>query len=140
MPLNDYTSIYKGEKALIVSQEKGRRHVGINSDLCTVTHYRIDGVIFTNETACDYILLNEDKGTAYLIELKGRKTDKAAEQLKATEEKLRQYLKNYKLHFRIVSSKSSTHNINSAAFRKIQAELCKRGDLKLQSNELEENI
>ena len=79
MPINGYTPYYEGCKSLIISEENGRKHIGENPTGYQVTHYRVDGVIFVNETACDYILINEDesKKIAYLIELKGCRVYKA---------------------------------------------------------------
>ena len=140
MPLNDYEPLSDDARPIIVSAENGRRHVGCNVCGCRVTHYRIDGVILRQHKACDYILINEKKKTAYLIELKGCRIDKAAEQLKATEETLREYLKKYKLCFRIVCSTSRTTNVPLSSYRKIVAELEKKGNFRKKTNELEEDI
>ena len=106
MPLNNYPYIYKGCKSKIVSKENGRKHIGLNPQQYLVTHYRVDGVIFQNQRACDFILINETNGIAYLIELKGCRVDEAVQQLQATEETLRNHLKKYKLQYRIVTSTS----------------------------------
>ena len=45
MPLNNYDPYYQGTKSKIVSEENGRKHVGLNPNRYTVTHYRVDGVI-----------------------------------------------------------------------------------------------
>lgn len=144
MPLNNYPDIYHGRKSQIVSKEKGRKHTGLNPKGCCVTHYRVDGVILQNQTACDYILINETDGIAFLIELKGCRVDKAAAQLQATEEALREYLKEYKLQFRIVTSttpsrKSRTTGVKTS-YPKIIDVWKSKGQFKMQTNEIEEDI
>ena len=71
MPLNGYKSLCQEQQAIIVSSEQGRQHRAINSDRCFVTHYQIDGAVIRTGLRCDYLLINEDKSDAYLIELKG---------------------------------------------------------------------
>ena len=140
MPLNNYISVFDDNRESVVSEENGRKHTGINTGMCRVIQYRVDGVILINQKACDYIVLNEKKKTAYLIELKGNKINEAADQLLETYKTLKQYLRGYKLHFRIVASKAKTHNIRSAAFRKIKGELMKIGSFDMKNKELTENI
>ena len=60
-----------------------------------VTHYRVDGVIIKNEKACDFLLINEDTKTAYLIELKGGEVSDAVTQLNNTVRVMKNELKNY---------------------------------------------
>ena len=140
MPLNNYEPISDDTRALVVSAENGRRHVGRNIGGCRITHYRVDGVILTNQKACDYIVINENKKTAYLIELKGCRIDKAAEQLKATEETLSEYLRGYKLQFRIVCSKSRTTNVPLNSQRKIIDKWKKEKRFRMSTNEINEVI
>ncbi len=140
MPLNNYTPESDDNRSKVVSEENGRRHTGVNTGKCRVIQYKVDGKILIQQKACDYIVMNEDKNTAYLIELKGNKTNEAAEQLLATYQSLKHYLRGYKIHFRIISSKAKTHNINSAAFRKNKGELMKLGDFDMQNNKLSEDI
>lgn len=103
-------------------------------------HYRVDGVILIQQKACDYIVMNENKKTVYFIELKGNKIIEAAEQLLETYKLLKQYLRDYEIHFRIVSSKAKTHNIQSSSFRKIKGELMKLGNFCMKNNEISEDI
>ena len=140
MPLNSYEPLSDDTRALVVSAENGRRHVGKNSRAHRIIHYRVDGVILTNQKACDFIILNEKTKTAYLIELKGCRIDKAVEQLKATEETLRPYLQGYTLKFRIVCSKSRTTNTPLNSYTKIVRQLEKLGNFQKQTNELKEDI
>ena len=144
MPLNNYTPESDDNRSKVVSEENGRKHTGLNPKGCCVTHYRVDGVILQNQTACDYILINETDGIAFLIELKGCRVDKAAAQLQATEEALREYLKEYKLQFRIVTSttpsrKSRTTGVK-ASYPKIIDVWKSKGQFNMQTNEIEEDI
>lgn len=144
MPLNSYPAIYCGDKSQIVSKEKGRKHIGLNPKGCRVTHYRVDGIILENQTACDFILINETDKLAFLIELKGCRVDKAAEQLKATEATLHKYLKDYKLLFRIVTTTSPSKQSRTTGIKtshtKIIAIWDKNKQLKIQTNEIKEDI
>ena len=144
MPLNNYPDIHHGRKSQIVSKEKGRKHTGLNPKGCCVTHYRVDGVILQNQTACDYILINETERIAFLIELKGCRVDKAVAQLQATEEALREYLRIYKLQFRIVTStspsrKSRTTGVKTS-YPKIIDLWTNKKQFKMQTNEIKEDI
>ncbi len=71
------------------------------------------------------MLLNEDKRTAYLIELKGGHLKNAVEQLVATETAFKKQLHDYVLMYRIVASKSNTHQLNHPAFNRFKM---KKGD------------
>ena len=83
-------------------------------------------------------MINDESGKAYLIELKGSDLVKAAEQLKATEEKLRRELSGYQLHYRIVANKCKTQEIHSSAYRRYQIEWKER--LVQKTGFIEENI
>lgn len=95
MPLNGYKSLCQEQQAIIVSSEQGRQHRAINSDRCFVNHYQIDGAVIRTGLRCDYLLINEDKSDAYLIELKGTDIVHAVDQLEATAQTLKQALQNY---------------------------------------------
>ncbi len=69
---------------------------------------------------CDYLLINEEKRVAYLIELKGSDLVKAAKQLEITEKVLGLELADYSLQYRIVANKCKTQEIHSSAYRKYQ--------------------
>ena len=122
MPLKDFKSLCNEKAAQIVSRDKKnpQYHKGINADKAYVTHYQIDGVVIKNGSRCDFLLMNEDKQTAYLIELKGSDLVKAAEQLEATERALKNELLNYNLRYRIIANKCKTHEIASSSYRKYQ--------------------
>lgn len=122
MPLRHYPSLCDKNARYIVSRDKGGRqyHKGININNDFVTHYKIDDVVISKGIRCDYLLINEDKRRAYLIELKGSDLVKAAEQLEATEKTLRSDLIPYDLFYRIIANKCLTHSIHSSEYRKYQ--------------------
>ena len=122
MPLTGFESLRGTNDKQIVSRDKGnpQYHKAINTVKAYVTHYQIDGVVIKSGDRCDYLLMNEDKKIAYLIELKGSDLVKAAKQLESTENALRQALVGYSMRYRIVANKCKTQEIKSSAYRKYQ--------------------
>ncbi len=100
--------------------QRTKEHKGINDEKLYVTHYKIDGAVIKDGSKCDYLLMNETRKIAYLIELKGSDLVKAAKQLEATEKALGQELSGYKLQYRIVANKCKTQEIHSSEYRKYQ--------------------
>jgi hypothetical protein len=140
MPLAKHESLCKERQKIIVSRDKDsvRQHIANNVNSALVNHYRLDGVVQTTGRVCDYLLINEDSRTAYLIELKGSNLGDAAKQLEETETFIKPQLSGYTLLFRIVASKCSTHEIESTGFRKFK--LQKKEKLRYKTNKLEEDI
>lgn len=140
MPLNGYVSLCKNRAPIITSKDKGgsRTHIGYNRKSARVTHYQIDGVVITQGNKCDYLLINEDTCTAYLIELKGSDLCWAAVQLASTEKALAPQLAGYSLCYRIVASKCKTQEIESAKFKKYR--LRWKDSLKYRTEQLEDDI
>lgn len=140
MPLQGYTSICDHTQPIIVSKDVGqpRKHIAHNTNSNYVTHYRIDGVVITQGNKCDFMLINEDKYIAYLIELKGSDLSKAAIQLECTEQALKVDLHNYSIRYRIVASKAKTQAIESTSFRKFREK--KKHALVYSTGLIEENI
>lgn len=122
MPLQHFESMCNRNASQIVSRDKrnSQYHRANNRNHAYVTHYRIDGVVITTGSKCDFLLMNEETKKAYLIELKGSDLVEAAEQLEATELALQKELLGYRLHYRIVANKCKTQEIRSAAYRKYQ--------------------
>lgn len=140
MPLQNFESICNKNAAQIVSRDKGnpQYHKADNRRRAYVTHYRIDGTVITTGSRCDFLLMNEDRKAAYLIELKGSDLVKAAEQLEATAKELARELSGYDLRYRIVANKCRTQEIYSAAYRKYQIRW--RGRLLQKTGFIEEEI
>ena len=140
MPIKGFESLCEENAAQIVSRDKGnpQYHRGINSKRVNVSHYKIDGVVIKNGSRCDYLLMNEKYKKAYLIELKGSDLVKAAQQLEATENTLRQELSDYQLQYRIIANKCRTQEIHSSAYRKYQMRW--KGKLLQKTGYIEETI
>ena len=140
MLFRSFESLCSENAAQIVSRDKKnpQYHRGINIDKAYVTHYKIDGVVLKTGSRCDYLLINEKKRTAYLIELKGSDLVKAAEQLENTERALQKELSDYELRYRIVANKCKTQEIQSSAYRKYQIRW--KGRLRQGTGFMEENI
>ena len=141
MPIAGYTSLCKERAPIISSRDKGesQTHIAYNKDSSLVTHYQVDGVIIKNGSKCDFILINEEKKIAYLIELKGSDLSWAAEQLEATEQTLSTQLAPYQpLQYRIVANKCRTSEIETATFKKYRKRWKRR--LVYRSVKYEENI
>ena len=114
---------YTGDihQKIITSQENGRKHIAYNTDgRYEVRHYKLDGNIIKNERCCDYLLVNDSCKHVYYIELKGRDISHAVEQIEAGEHLCRDFLKDYISFYRIVASKTRTHEIHSTKYRHFQ--------------------
>lgn len=140
MPLQKFESICDKYALQIVSRDRGnpQYHRANNQDKSYVTHYKIDGVVLKLDNKCDFLLMNEEKKKAYLIELKGSDLVEAAQQLAATEAALRQELRGYNLQYRIVANKCKTQEIYSSAYRKYQIRW--KGRLIQKTGYIEESI
>ena len=141
MMLEKAVSICEERQKHIVSKDakSSCEHRAHNLDENLVRHYRIDGIVIAGNTEkkCDFLLLNDDKKNAYLIELKGTHILTALKQLERMEELLRENLKIYTLNYRIVY-KSNTQAIRSSEYTKF----CKarKNRVKASTNILEETI
>lgn len=122
MPLKGFQSLCNKHAARVVSKDEGnpQYHKGNNIGKAYVTYYKIDGVVITKKERCDYLLINEETHTAYLIELKGSDLVKAARQLEMTENHLHQELSGYQVRYRIVANKCKTQEIRTSEYRKYQ--------------------
>lgn len=123
MPPLGYTSHCEAHAPIIVSQDHGvtsPKHIANNRKKSLVYQYKIDGEVITVGPRCDYLVINDELKTAYLIELKGSDVIHAAEQLSATADVLFCCLKGYKLFFRIIANRISTHAIKSTAYKKYE--------------------
>lgn len=140
MPLKGFESLCAKNAHQIISKDRknSQYHKAVNKENNDVTQYQIDGIVLKNGTRCDYLLMNETKKVAYLIELKGSDLVKAAEQLENTEKMLRQELFGYSLRYRIVANKCKTQEIRSSAYRKYQ--MLWKGRLLQKTGFIKENI
>ncbi len=121
MPLKDYPSLCAPRQAIIVSRDKRqkREHRAHNRGGNRVSHYQVDGTVIRDASRrCDFLVMNEDKGDAYLIELKGSDIEHGLEQLEATAVSLREELQGYTVKYRLVHARAKTQAIHGNKFKK----------------------
>ena len=130
---------------IIVSSENRSKHIAENCNCNMVRQYKIDDDVISSKTVdkCDYLVLNDDKKTAYLIELKGSELSHAIDQLNQTKKAVLDSLKDYQFYYRIVFSGSATHSINRSKFLSWQKNCGKVNGVyvaQMKRIELKENI
>lgn len=131
----------KPKQPIIVSREEKKEHRAINQKKNNVSQYKIDGeVIKHGSMKCDYLVLNEDKEEAYLIELKGSDISHAIDQLEATEKELRKELKSYYVKYRIICSKAKTLAIHDNKYKKFWNKHKRKGEFVCTGIKFEEYI
>lgn len=141
MLLTLQNSLCEKNQAIVVSKDKGaqREHRANNPQRkFDLRHYKLDGVLIQQTKCCDFLLINDSRKKAYLIELKGRNIDDAVDQLEAGEEKCKAELEGYTFFYRIVCSKAKTHKIQNNKFRKFREKYGAR--LKMKENCLVETL
>ncbi|WP_302489650.1 hypothetical protein [uncultured Mitsuokella sp.] len=105
--LTNHKSLCGKNQSKIVSQDKEShnpcKHIANNKSRANVAQYQLDGQVFTgHEQRCDFLVQNQDKKTAYLIELKGSNVLHAMEQVLSAEKLLKDDLKDYHVFYRII--------------------------------------
>lgn len=143
MPLLADAKPYRaGKNKTYVSSENSCTHLGNNIDLNYVEQYKVDGQVFPTGSGperCDFLLLNEDKQTAYYIELKGTSIPKSIQQLNTSVSMLRgRHPKCDKIFYRIVYHSGSHETNSSETLRWKRAVGISKVIIK--SRKLEENI
>lgn len=143
MPLTGYPSLCGERQPIIVSRDRGqsREHRAQNPGGRRVSHYQIDGVVIRDSALhCDFLLMNDEKADAYLIELKGSDIEHALEQLEATARRLQSELRGYTVKYRLVHSRAKTQAIHSNAIKKFCRAHAKKGEFLHQEGRLTEII
>lgn len=133
MLLTPEKSLCEKNAAIVVSRDRGaqREHRANNPQKAfDLRHYKLDGVLIQQTKCCDFLLVNDSRKKAYLIELKGGNIDDAVEQLEAGEQKCKEELIGYTFFYRIVCSKAKTHKIQNVKFRKFREKCGARLKLK----------
>lgn len=139
MLLSFEKSLCEKKQATVVSRDKGaqRVHRAENPQRkFDLRHYKLDGALIQQTTCCDFLLVNDSRAKAYLIELKGGNIDEAVDQLKAGENICKPDLQDYVFYYRIICSKAKTHKIQNTKFRKFKENCGTR--LKMKENCLQE--
>lgn len=111
----------KNQKEIVSKDKRGKsEHRASNKGQNDVYHYRLDGELVKQQTCCDFLLLNDTKKRAYLIELKGSDVIKGIKQLEHGELHFRSELAGYRILYRLVYTRAKTHNTQSNVFRKFR--------------------
>lgn len=143
MPLLANAQPYRsGNNKTYTSKENNCIHVGNNVDSNYVEQYQVDGQVFpkgTKPNRCDFLLLNEDKQTAYYIELKGTSIPDSIQQLDTSVSMLSgRHPTCDKIFYRIVYH-SGSHETNSSATLRWKKKVGVNRVI-IKSRKLEENI
>lgn len=143
MPLKGYSSLCKEKQSIIVSRDTGtrREHRAINQDACHVSQYKIDGnVVRDASIRCDFLVMNDDRQAAYLIELKGSDIEHALDQLEATAQRFQKELQGYSVKYRIVCSRVGTQATHSTNYKKFRKKHNGKDEFICQESQIEETI
>ena len=129
-----------GRKPSFECSENRKRYEYFNKSNDFIVKIRVDECLIKGEKErkCDYLLLNCDKKTAYLIELKGGDLSHAASQILNVLDIFQKELYLFEIHARIVLSKVSQIDINSEDIIKLKKRLKNR--LKYQNKVLSETF
>lgn len=131
----------------IVSQDRESRnpckHIAVNKDRSRVVQYQLDGQVFTgHEQRCDFLVMNQDKKSAYLIELKGSNVLHAMDQVLSAENLLKEDLVGYSVFYRIIY-RSRTQEVRKSRIIRWKEKEGKRNGIPvviLKEKQLEELI
>jgi hypothetical protein len=143
MPLNGYSSLCEERQRIIVSRDSGtrREHRAFNNDPCHVTKYKIDGdIVRDTSIRCDFLVMNDDRRDAYLIELKGSDIEHALDQLEATAHRFQNELRGYCIKYRLVCSRVKTQAIRSIKYKKFCKKHNSANEFICQENQIKEPI
>lgn len=139
--LMNFPSLCLPQASVVVSKDKKQQrvHRAFNLDGDQLRHYQIDGVVIQSisENKCDFLLIDDTKRTAYLIELKGRHLLDAINQLKNTARLLKDSLREFSIYYRIVY-RSNTHAIRSTEYERFRRSA--GGKVLARTDRIEENI
>ena len=129
MPTNPFSTCIdfsdKRQNATFRDKKGKTSYVFPNQARNNISGLRVDGCILVDDKKCDFLLLNHenDKAWATLIELKGSDLLQAVRQIDATIDKLSGKLKDYKLHGRIVLTKTYAPHLQSSEYLKLRKKL-----------------
>ena len=105
--------------------------------------YQLDGQVFTgHEQRCDFLVMNQDKKSAYLIELKGSNVLHAMDQVLSAENLLKEDLVGYSVFYRIIY-RSRTQEVRKSRIIRWKEKEGKRNGIPvviLKEKQLEELI
>ena len=143
MPLNGYPSLCEERQRIIVSRDTGtkREYRAFNKDSCRVTQYKIDGdIVCDTSIRCDFLVMNDDRRDAYLIELKGSDIEHALDQLEKTARRFQKELSGYCIKYRLVCSRVRTQASHSTKYKKFKKKHDGVNEFICKENQIEEII
>ena len=115
----------KTKASKIKVSENGKHATFINKEKALYHRIKVDGCMFNNETACDW-LVTRHPTESVVIELKGVNVDHALNQIEVSFEKLQAAGKlTGKLGALIVCSKTSRHPSFTSKLQKMKEKLAK---------------
>ena len=132
-------SLCNVKQKIIVCEENRQKYIANNVNNNRVFKYNIDGDILpsgSSQLRCDFLVENETKKNAYLIELKGKNVEHAIDQINATVRCFKAQLCGYTVFPRIVYRRN-THGVRSS---KANAFRIKYPKSRIETNVIEENI
>lgn len=145
--LAKFHSLCGERQSKIVSQDRESRnpckHIAVNKDRSRVVQYQLDGQVFTgHEQRCDFLVMNQDKKSAYLIELKGSNVLHTMDQVLSAENLLKEDLVGYSVFYRIIY-RSRTQEVRKSRIIRWKEKEGKRNGIPvviLKEKQLEELI
>lgn len=145
--LAKFHSLCGERQSKIVSQDRESRnpckHIAVNKNRSRVVQYQLDGQVFTgHEQRCDFLVMNQDKKSAYLIELKGSNVLHAMDQVLSAENLLKEDLVGYSVFYRIIY-RSRTQEVRKSRIIRWKEKEGKRNGIPvviLKEKQLEELI
>ena len=115
--INNCVPYRAGTCSSFVSSENGCKHEAKNPDKKAIRQFKVDGEVFPkghDPERCDWLLLDDTKGNAYYIELKGSDIPHAIEQIESTIREIHWSISEYIVFKRIVY-KTGTHKIQESS-------------------------
>lgn len=103
--INNCVPYRAGTCSSFVSSENGCKHEAKNPDKKAIRQFKVDGEVFPkghDPERCDWLLLDDTKGNAYYIELKGSDIPHAIEQIESTIREIHWSISEYIIFKRIV--------------------------------------
>ena len=130
----------KKDARRLVSEENHCKHIANNIDSDCVYHIHIDGEVIpkscTTTRRVDYLLINETKKDAYLIELKTQHIMDAFKQIEVSNDNLQGLLSGYDMKWRVVH-KSRTFGMHTHEVTKFRRQ---HDNLIIRKTPMEESI
>ena len=118
--LFDGRSCCRDDAPMVVSSEKGNKHILKNKNRQKIYQYRVDGDILSSNDGekCDFIVEVEtqSKSTAFVIELKGSDLEKAIRQIETTINRFG-ISRTYNVQPRIIIHRARTQQVHGSVYR-----------------------